>query len=38
MPALRAMASSTTRMRLLAREGEGDGLVGEYTFAHTAKQ
>jgi hypothetical protein len=36
MPALRAMASSTIRMRLLAREGEGDRLVGEYTFAHTA--
>jgi hypothetical protein len=36
MPALRAMPSSTMRMRLLAREGEGDRLVGEYTFAHTA--
>jgi len=35
MPALRAMPSSTVRMRLLAREGEGDRLVGEYTFAHT---
>lgn len=35
MPAVRAMPSSTTRMRLLAREGEGDRLVGEYTFAHT---
>jgi hypothetical protein len=34
MPALRAMPSSTMRMRLLAREGEGDRLVGEYTFAH----
>ena len=36
MPAVRAMASSTTRMRLLAREAEGDRLVGEYTFAHRA--
>jgi hypothetical protein len=36
MPAARAMPSSTMRMRLLAREGEGDRLVGEYTFAHTA--
>jgi hypothetical protein len=36
MPALRAMPSSMMRMRLLAREGEGDRLVGEYTFAHTA--
>lgn len=36
MPAVRAMPSSTMRMRLLAREGEGDRLVGEYTFAHTA--
>jgi hypothetical protein len=35
MPAVRALPSSTTRMRLLAREGEGDRLVGEYTFAHT---
>jgi len=37
MPALRAMPSSTTRMRLLARDGEGEGdrLVGEYTSAHT---
>ena len=35
MPALRAMRSSTIRMRLLAREGEGDRLVGEYTFGHT---
>jgi hypothetical protein len=34
MPALRAMPSSTMRMRLL--EGKGDRLVGEYTFAHTA--
>jgi hypothetical protein len=36
MPAVRAMPSSTMRMRLLAREGDGDRLVGEYTFAHTA--
>ena len=36
MPATRAMPSSTMRMRLLAREGEADRLVGEYTFAHTA--
>lgn len=36
MPALRAMPSSTMRMRLLAHEGEDDRLVGEYTFAHTA--
>jgi hypothetical protein len=36
MPALRAMPSSTMRMRLLAREGERDRLVGEYTFVHTA--
>jgi hypothetical protein len=36
MPALRAMPSSTMRMRLHAREGEGDRLVGEYTFAHMA--
>jgi hypothetical protein len=36
MPALRAMPSSTMRMRLLARDGKGDRLVGEYTFAHTA--
>jgi putative zinc finger protein len=36
MPAVRAMPSSTMRMRLLAREGESDRLVGEYTFAHTA--
>jgi hypothetical protein len=36
MPALRAMLSSSMRMRLLAREGESDRLVGEYTFAHTA--
>jgi len=35
MPALRAMPPSTMRMRLLAREGEADRLVGEYTFAHT---
>lgn len=35
MPAVRALPSSTTRMRLLAREGEDDRLVGEYTFAHT---
>jgi hypothetical protein len=35
MPAVRAMPSSTMRMRLLAREGEGDRLIGEYTFAHT---
>jgi hypothetical protein len=36
MPAARAMPSSTMRMRLLARQGEDDRLVGEYTFAHTA--
>ena len=36
MPALRALPSATMRMRLLAREGESDRLVGEYTFAHTA--
>jgi hypothetical protein len=36
MPALRVMPSSTMRMRLFAREGESDRLVGEYTFAHTA--
>lgn len=36
MPALRALPSSTTRLRLLAREPGGDRLVGEYTFAHTA--
>ena len=36
MPALRAMPSSTMRMRLLAREDQGDRLVGEYTFVHTA--
>ena len=36
MPALRTMPSSTMRMRLLAREGEADRLVREYTFAHTA--
>jgi putative zinc finger protein len=36
MPALRALVSSTTRLRLLAREPGGDRLVGEYTFAHTA--
>jgi len=36
MPAARALPSSTTRMRLLAREGERDRLVGEYTFAHRA--
>jgi hypothetical protein len=35
MPAVRAMPSSTMRMRLLARDGDGDRLVGEYTFAHT---
>jgi hypothetical protein len=35
MPALRALASSTTRLRLLAREPCGDRLVGEYTFVHT---
>jgi hypothetical protein len=35
MPAARAMPSSTMRMRLLAREGEVDRLVAEYTFAHT---
>jgi hypothetical protein len=39
MPAIRAMPSSTLRIRLLAREGEGAGeadrLVGEYTFVHT---
>jgi hypothetical protein len=38
MPALRAMPTSVMRMRLLAREGEGDRLVGEYTFAHTASR
>jgi hypothetical protein len=37
MPALRALPSSTMRMRLLAREAEGDRLIGEYTFAHTAR-
>ena len=36
MPAMRAMPSMTMRMRLVAREGKGDRLVGEYTFAHTA--
>ena len=36
MPALRAMPSSTIRMRRLAREGGRDRLVGEYTFVHTA--
>ena len=35
MPALRALGSSTIRMRLLASEPEGDRVVGEYTFAHT---
>ena len=35
MPAVRAMPSTTMRMRLLARHGEADRLVGEYTFAHT---
>jgi hypothetical protein len=37
MPVLRAMPSSTIRMRLLAHGGEGERLVGEYTFAHTAQ-
>jgi len=36
MPAARVMPSSTIRMRLLTREGAGERLVGEYTFAHTA--
>jgi hypothetical protein len=35
MPALRALGSSTIRMRLLASEPAGDRVVGEYTFAHT---
>jgi hypothetical protein len=36
MPEVRAIQSCTMRLRLLAQEGEGDRLVGEYTFAHTA--
>ena len=36
MPALRAMPSSTMRMRLVAHESERDRVLGEYTFAHTA--
>ena len=35
MPALRAMPSSTMRMRLVAHESELDRVLGEYTFAHT---
>jgi hypothetical protein len=36
MPAVRTMQSCTMRMRLLARDGKADRLVGGYTFAHTA--
>jgi len=36
MPAVRALGSCVTRLRLLARERDGDRLVGEYTFDHTA--
>ena len=36
MPALRAMPSSTMRMRLVAHESKLDRVLGEYTFAHTA--
>jgi hypothetical protein len=35
MPAMRALGSTVLRMRLLAREGSGERLLGEYTFAHT---
>jgi hypothetical protein len=35
MPALRAMGSNVTRMRLVASEPAGDRVLGEYTFAHT---
>lgn len=38
MPAIRALSSGVTRMRLLAHEPGGDRLVGEYTFAHTASK
>jgi hypothetical protein len=35
MPALRAMGSCVTRMRLVAPGPHGDRVLGEYTFAHT---
>jgi hypothetical protein len=35
IPAVRAMPASTMRIRLVAREDEGDRIVGEYTFNHT---
>ena len=34
MPALRALGSSVTRMRLVAPDPAGDRVLGEYTFAH----
>jgi hypothetical protein len=38
MPALRAMGSNVTRLRLVATEPDGDRLLGEYTFAHTPSE
>ena len=35
MPALRAMGTCVTRMRLVA---DGDRVLGEYTFAHTPSE
>ena len=36
MPAVRPIEHAVTRFRLLAREKEGDRLLGEYTFEHRA--
>jgi Putative zinc-finger len=38
MPALRAMGSCVTRLRLVATEPTGDRVLGEYTFAHTPSE
>jgi hypothetical protein len=35
MPAVRALGQAVIRMRLVAREGGGERLLGEYTFAHS---
>ncbi len=35
MPAMRALGPAIVRMRLLAREKQGERLLGEYTFDHT---
>lgn len=35
MPAIRALGDGVMRMRLVAREEQGERLLGEYTFVHS---